>query len=450
MNLIEKLKDRLGDFWWYSIMLFLALRLADFFNVFVGLWLVPTYVKPEELGAVLPLTNFAALLGVPISVIVTTFSRQVTIFAAQGEYGKIKAMMRDVFLYAGVFSTLMILLANFLIPAVFERLRIDRGALGFVIIASTMVTTIAPIYPTALQALKKFNSLSLINALSAPIRLIVMLVAMPFRPLTGYFVGQASSPLFQIFASLFSLRREFGDNIKAEPYWTPDLKRTLFKYMMLILTFQLPGVVGGFISTLIIRQRLPDIDSAAYYFISRFAEVATFLGVTMSAILFPLVVESNEKGDNSQKLLWHSMLGSIGFGVLLTLAFFLTGKFIFSFLPNGNLYVSYIPHLAWLTMIYAAGAAYTCFTSFKVAQSNFSFFTYHIPLCLIECGILICFTGITFFTGTLPDSIIFRIQTLNPCSLNFILTIMSLFTIVRFIGVGIQLLLRHEKINPKF
>ena len=60
--LLQRLHARLGDFWWYSLMIFMAARAADCLNVFVELWLVPKYVPPSELGAVQPLTNFASLL----------------------------------------------------------------------------------------------------------------------------------------------------------------------------------------------------------------------------------------------------------------------------------------------------------------------------------------------------------------------------------------------------
>ena len=39
--MLNRLHARLGDFWWYSLMLFCACRAADLLNAFVGLWLVP-------------------------------------------------------------------------------------------------------------------------------------------------------------------------------------------------------------------------------------------------------------------------------------------------------------------------------------------------------------------------------------------------------------------------
>ena len=60
--MFAKLHAKLGDFWWYSLVLFCAGRTADVLNAFVGLWLVPKYVDPSELGAVMPLTQFANFL----------------------------------------------------------------------------------------------------------------------------------------------------------------------------------------------------------------------------------------------------------------------------------------------------------------------------------------------------------------------------------------------------
>ena len=36
-DLLNRIHARLGDFWWYSLMLFVACRAADALNVFVGI-----------------------------------------------------------------------------------------------------------------------------------------------------------------------------------------------------------------------------------------------------------------------------------------------------------------------------------------------------------------------------------------------------------------------------
>ena len=52
---LNRLHARVGDLWCYSAMIFIACRSGDVIQAFIGLWLVPKYVGPNELGAVLPL-----------------------------------------------------------------------------------------------------------------------------------------------------------------------------------------------------------------------------------------------------------------------------------------------------------------------------------------------------------------------------------------------------------
>ena len=191
---LKRLHARLGDFWWYSLMLFFACRAADVLNAFVGLWLVPKYVAPSELGAVMPLTQFAGFLALPVVVFATTFMKEVTTLAAQGEYGKMKSLMRGVFIGAGAFLVLALAASRLLLPLFLERIRVVEGSLGFLILATAFTGAVAPVYQNALQALKRFKTISLLNIAGAPVRFLAMAAAMPFRALSGYFVGQAAMP----------------------------------------------------------------------------------------------------------------------------------------------------------------------------------------------------------------------------------------------------------------
>jgi O-antigen/teichoic acid export membrane protein len=183
--------------------------------------------------------------------------------------------MRGVFAATAVFLFIAIVVARFLLPAFLERIRIVEGSLGLVIIAASFVSAVAPIYSNALQALKKFKAQSIISIVGAPVRLIAMLLAMPFRAITGYFVGQAATPAFSIAASVLALHKELS--VKAEPYWN---RATVKKFAGLLAIFLSWGFVTGFyglVESTLIRQRLPDLDSAGYYIATRFSEIANYL-----------------------------------------------------------------------------------------------------------------------------------------------------------------------------
>ena len=132
-----------------------------------------------------PLTQFANFLAIPVAAFANTFRNELTRLSIGKEYGKLKTLMRGDVAATAVFLFLAIIVARFVLPAFLERIRIVGGSLGLVIIAASFVGAVAPIYSNALQALKKFKAQSLLSIFGAPVRLVAMLITMPFRALTG-------------------------------------------------------------------------------------------------------------------------------------------------------------------------------------------------------------------------------------------------------------------------
>ena len=443
-NIAQIVRTRLGDFWWYTVLQFVAARCGDFINAFIGLWLVPKYVGMEELGAVLPLTGFAAFLALPVSAFSTAFMKHVNVLAVHEEWGRLKTMLRSVFLAAGTFLVFAFLVVQFVLPHVLERIRVEKGALGVVIVASALVGTVAPIYLNTLQVMKRFTSVSVINLFCAPVRLVVMLVTMPFRALTGYFVGQAAGPCFQIGASIFALRHLLGSSVKSEPYWTKPVVWGFLRYLLLVSAAMFAGGLVAFVEPLIIRQRLSGVDSAAYYMISRFAEIGTYLGLTLSTIVFPYVSEARESGENGNRFIVRSMFGAIGFGIVCAIGFGVFGRWAFSFLPNGATYARYVPELVALTLILSVGVAVMCYTTGEMAANRFRWLGWFIPVNLLYVATLLVLTGHGYLHGFVPESAISAIVSLNACRLRVLLGVMGLFAVIKLMCVGGQLWFRKR------
>ena len=437
------LRRRIGDFWWYSIILFCSLRFTDLINAFTGLWIVPKFVSTEELGAVLPLTNFASALGLPISVLVVVFSKHLNTLAVRGEHGKIKKMLRDVFIAAAVLMVFIVIAAHLLMPLFFNRLRVEKGSLGILIIASAMICTIHPVYTNAVQALKKFTSMSVMCLLAAPLRLVVMVVAMPFRALSGYFVGQATPPLLMMAGSVVALHKELGPEIKTKPYFDIETRRWFARYTTRVALYMIPSMVCGLVEMLVIRQRLPAEDSAAFYIISRFAEIGTYLGQSLTTILVPLAAEASERGDNSEKLLHQSMTGTLASGCVIALGFAVAGSHALSLLPNGNIYAGYTPQLVALTVILAAVMTQTNFISFEMAGTRFGFLRYIIPASIFEVVTILSLTGWGYFSGILPDTWVAKMAAVNASRLNFILGVMGATALLKLLCIAIHLRIRY-------
>jgi len=430
--LLDRLHARMGDFWWYSLMLFCACRAADVLNAVVGLWLVPKYVDPSELGAVTPLGNFAGLLALPAAVFANTFRNEVSRLSIGGEFGKLKTLMRTVFTATAAFLFLAIIIARFTLPMFLNRIRVVEGTLGVIIIATAFITAVAPIFTNTIQALKKFKANAVMNLLGAPLRLLTMLVAMPFRPLAGYFVGQGASPAFNIVASVFSLKKELS--VPAEPYWNREVVR---KFSRLLVIFLASGVASSLctvIESTVLRQRLPDLDSAGYYMATRFSDISGFLYNTLAFTLFPFTAALAAKGKDMRPLILKTAAATIGFSVLVALPFFFFGRPILALLPHGEQYMAYGWAIPWQIGISTLGALIGLYVTAEISANRFRFMLWMVPLDIIYPVFLLLVTGHGYLTGIIPASWTAFLTVHNIKSLDSMLWWMTAFCTIKTFG----------------
>ncbi len=422
-RLLHNLHTRFGDLWWYTALVFIAYRVADLINAVIGLWLVPRYVRPEELGAVLPLTQVGLALGVPLSILLLPFSKYLNRYASNGEWGKVKSLLRDVFLLTGAVFILILVAAWFILPAVFLRMRVENGSLGLLIVVSGIVSALLPVFTGALQALKRFKIISLNSLVSAPLRLATMLIALPVRGLSGYFTGQIVPALYAIGATCFSLRGLFTRKIAFEPYLRADF-RPMLRYLAPVAAMVSAGALQTGIETFVIRHRLPDAASAEFYIISRFAEIAAYGGATLMFVLFPLAAERHSEHRFTTRLLRHAILGTAASGLGIALLLGLFGDRLLSLIPQAAPAPGAAARMALLAVIYTLRTCTGCYTSCETACGRFRFLRGWSAVILLETTLLYALNGYTFFQGILPEPWISAIARFNPARLDFALGMM--------------------------
>ena len=447
MTLIDRARAKLGDFWWWSLCLFVALRCGDAINAFVGLWLVPKYVPQSELGAVLPLLQVTGVFGLPISVLVITFTKFLNQYKTQGEDGKVKSLIRTFWGFAMGAILLGTGVALWLMPHFFERIRVQPGSLGILIIATAVLSTTAPVFTNALQALMKFRALTVMNLFCAPIRLLVMLVAMPIRALSGYMVGQAAPPLFQIVWSWFAIRKDIRPSVRAEPFWREDWRR-LLRYATYIFLWNGIGTVVMAYQMMIVRQRMSDLDSAAYYMISRFSELSTYAGLSFSMLLFPMAAKAAVQQKEDFQLFVRTTSGSLVFGVAILAFLWAIGERLFMCVPLWNCYARYVPDMVLLGVIQLIGVMLNNFSYYEVACNRFSFLWFGVPVTMLQLAFFVCFSGARYFDGILPPGVISWMESLGVCNLRPYLYAWLAFMAVNVFCVMVLLWNRSRRHNP--
>ena len=443
-NFFHRIHERCGDFWWYSFLIFLACRSGDAIQAFIGLWLVPHYVPQNELGAALPLLQIGGAFGLPLSILIIPFSRWLTLYAVRGEYGKVKRMLSLAFRSVFFAFVIAVLAAHFILPHFFERMRIAEGSLGILIICTGLVGPFNSVFGSALQGLKQFKEIAFIHAVSAPVRLVVMLVTMPFRALAGYMLGQMAAPAVTIAVSIFSLRKPLGREIPVTPLGREDVK-AMMRYTLPVALNLLVATVMGTWQALLIRQRLPEVESAGFYIISRLAEVAAYAGMSLSVVVFPLAAEAREKGENGNGLLWRLMGGTLLLGLVVALLFACCGRLILCAVPLWRDYVAYGPLLALYTLRLAICTTCGVFSTYEIAAGRFAFLWYCIPFAFIETGILVALTGFGAFQDILPSSLVEWMASLGAARLDFFVRWLFGCSIVLMLVVVCHVLLRFRR-----
>ena len=427
-------------------MLFAACRAADALNVFVGLWLVPKYVEPSELGAVMPLTQFASFLAIPIAVFASTFRNELTTLVVNSRFGQMKTLLRGVFIATAVFLFLAIVICRLVLPAYLERIRVAEGSLGFIILTTSFITAVAPIYCNALQSLKKFRASSALALIGAPLRLVTMLVMMPFRALSGYFVGQCAVPVSQIVGSVICLRKELS--VPAEPYWNREIVR---RFGRLFLIFGISAVAGGIsslVESTVLRQRLPELDSAAYYMVTRFPDIAGFLAAALGFTLFPFTAELAAKGKDTRPLILKTSAAVCVTNAALAVFFWLFGERIISFLPHGSEYSAYWWAIPWIIAISSVNLSTGFYWTTEVSAFRFKFMLWWLPMNVLYAAALLAVTGYGYFTACIPASWSAFLAAHNVTSLSAMLWWMTGLAVLKALGCTLAMLRQRSRCTP--
>ena len=434
MQRLDRLRAKLGDLWWYTILLFVVQRFGDAINMFAGLWLVPKYVPMKELGAVLPLTTIVSFIGIPLSIVSIPFLKFIAVFAEKKEFGKAKALIRDTFIGTAVFAVFSILIAYFILPLFFERLRIENGSLALLLVTVTVLGAVSCIFYNAVTGLKLFSASIWFNALTAPLRLFILIALMPFRPLVGYVAGGAANPIVTIIGSFVVLRRFFKTTRRYESYWK-DYGSAIWHYTWPLAVSTMVTIAASNMDALVIRHRLSEFESAGYYIITRFSDISMQLGSVFVAFLIPLLAGKNGADHESKKLTLQSVIGMTAAGSLLSIALALFGRPLLELSDIWSPYAPLTPHMVALSVCSSIGMASLCITTTLTARSQFGFLWLFLPIQIIKSLLLYMLTGYSFFSEWMPNEMINALAAFNPCRLSVVIWIWLVTSILTFIGL---------------
>ena len=361
-----------------ALLVFLALRVGDVVNLAAGMWFVPRYVSPEEIGAVLPLTSFATFLSLPVFAFAMTVMKESAVLHAAGERGKLKSLLSGVFAAAGVMLAAVVAVSCVAVPRFLEAMRVPDVSAGILVVSAAFLGCVAPVYTDALQATKSFGALAAVEVCGAAVRFLAMLATMPFRALAGYFAGQAALPAFRIAGSVVALRHDLS--VPAEPFWNRETVRRVALAFAAVCLYQLAPMAASLVEQSVLRTGLSSADSAGYYMASRFSDFLYYLTFPLLLVMFPYTADAARRAESTRPYVLKCMAATLAAASVMSAAYAFFGKELLALMPNGENYAEYAKYMPWLVPIAALTSCQVFHTNAEVSAGRFGFLLWLVPL----------------------------------------------------------------------
>ncbi len=375
------IRRRMDGFAKNALLLFVALRVGDFVNVAAGMWFVPRYVSPEDIGAVLPVTSFATFLSLPMFAFAMTVMKESACLSTVGARGKVKSLLKGVFVAVAAILVLVLSVAAVAVPHFLSAMRVSDASVGFLVVAAAFLGCVAPVYTDALQSLKRFRALAAVEVAGSVLRFLVMFCAMPIRALAGYFAGQAALPAFRIAGSVLALRKDLS--VPAEPYWDRAAIRRISLAFLAIVVYQGIPMAASLVEQSLLRTQLSTLDSAGYYMVSRFSDFLYYLTFPLLLVMFPYTATAAQRKDSTRPFVLKCAAVTLVAAALMALAYQFFGLTFLSLMPHGSDYAAYASYMPWLVVITALTTCQVFYTNAEVSAGRFGFLIWLVPLHLV-------------------------------------------------------------------
>ena len=366
-----------GGFLRHSVTMFLALRAGDAVSLAAGMWFVPRYVSPEDIGAVLPVTSFATFLSLPVFALAMAVMKESAVLYAHGERGRVKSLLGGVFVAGAAVLALVLCASAVAVPRYLGLMKVSDASVGFLVVAAAFLGCFAPVYTDALQSLRRFRSLAVVEVAGSFVRFATMLAVMPVRALAGYFAGQAALPAFRILGSVAALRRDLS--VSPEPYWNRGSIRRLAFAFAAVLAYQGVPMAATLVEQTVLRTSLLA-DSAGYYMVSRYSDFLSYLTFPLLLVMFPYTATAAARQGSTRPFVLKCSAVALVAAAAMSTAYAIFGRQLLALMPHGEDYASYASYMPALTI---AGALTTCqvfYANAEVSAGRFGFLIWLVPL----------------------------------------------------------------------
>ncbi|MBQ7722371.1 MAG: hypothetical protein IJT64_05650 [Kiritimatiellae bacterium] len=398
---LQRLRAQSGGIWWYTLLGFVAARMGEIVNFYIGVILVPKHLPASDLGAIQPLLTVGGFFAFPIAILLIPVGKFLSVFAARGETGKVKALLSDALCLNALFAVVVAIWLYVSGDALLLRLHVTDRRILIPVAAFAVLSCAEPIISTAQKALKCFRSMIVSGMVAPYVRLAAMLLLLAPFGVFGYLSAQLATTLFGVGCAgvaLVLVLRKCGGRTS----YRADI-RDMVVYSLPLLALTLAGRVTGPAEAFIMRHRLPEEVTAGYYFSTMFGAIPGYATSALLAFFWPIVSEKFEKGESTRRLLAQSLAFNLVIGVAALVATALVVPYVFRMPGPWAGYREYARYVAPAGLITLLANIQGTYTAHESACRRFVYVWYCVPISLIEAALLYGLPAIGPATPYVPD-----------------------------------------------
>ncbi len=383
---LRALRRKMGTLWWHTLLMFIVSRIGNIINMVISLLIVPKVVSKAELGAVLPLTQLGAFVPVLLAIVCGTALKYVSTFNANGEHGKVKSLFFDLSALASIVSVVTVGIMWYGRVFLERRLKVDDPRIVWLVVAIGIVGCWRPVARSMTLGVRNFYQLSVVKVISPLCRLAVILLLLRRWQVAGHLAGTLAASLSIVLFLLYSLRSHVGRAVKRSPYrqhWG-EMGRYLVPIGMgaALIAWQ------KLMEPWVVRQRLSEADSAAFFVLFTLGSAAMFLSAAVQPFLFPLVSEKFEKGESTRDMHLQSILLTLSLGLAAVAFFIVAAGPVMNLIVSCRPYAEYAPHVWKLALMASLNSAFLCHMTHENACRKFGYLRYYVPIVVLEIVLL--------------------------------------------------------------
>jgi hypothetical protein len=421
-HLAGRLRERLGPLWWYTVLMFVFSRVGDLINLLIAVILVPIHVSTEQLGAILPIMKMVALAAAPLSILLATALKYISVFANRDEPGMVRAMLRDLagllLILSGLVITGLLLTREFLE----QQLKIDDPHVFLLIVMMCVMSCWVPGVTMACQGLKHFRTLIFVSISGPLFRLAATLVFLPSMKLAGYLMATLAASISGFLILTTRLLTSLSHPVPCVSYrahW-PEMRR---------YTLQIGAMIGlsllqAAVEPWVVRQRMSIDDSAGFYMAAMLGSIPRYLAGALTPFFFILVSDLYESGESTRRFHLQALGATGGLGLVFSALFFFKGAWMLDLYSPWKSFVSYTPVIALMSLITTMDVLLSFHFLHENACRRFSYLKVFVPVVLVELVVLYGLNGWAWLQPHLPVELCVFVETSVRGSLGATLLIM--------------------------